>query len=84
MDGVDAPRTTSQQRQERAKRAAIDGAAARQEYEALAARTEDNTARLRALRLERDRLAAETASVVPEKPSKRSTARTIRRNVPLR
>ena len=72
------PRMTSEQRAERLRIAEIDGKSARADYEASVASEVEKTARLKALRLERDRAAAMVA--VPAKaPATR--AKPKRRNI---
>lgn len=72
------PRLTSEQRAERLRIAEIDGKSARAEYDAAVTSESEKTARLKALRLERDRVAAQTAA--PAKvPAARS--KTKRRNI---
>ena len=79
MASGDPPRRmTPTERTERMQRAAQDGAAARKDYDATVASVEENTARLRALRIERDR---ETAPAEPAKV-RAPAAKRNRRNIP--
>ena len=82
---------TAAARQERARKVAQDGEAARAEQQASSDATEAKTLRLRALRLERERSEAEEAAAIevkkpPKKASKTAKAATpkvIRRRIPL-
>lgn len=70
MSRVTTPITRAE-KEERLRLKQIDGAAAKAEYDAAIAREDEKTARLRAQRLERDRL-AETAKPkkAPARPRK--------------
>lgn len=72
------PRPTSEQRAERLRIAEIDGQSARAEHEASVAVEVEKTARLKALRLERDRAAA---AVAPPAKAPATRARPTRRNI---
>lgn len=75
MTGDEPPRRpTPEERAARQKRTAAEGEVARRDYEAASLQTDEKTVRLRALRLERDRLSADVAAVAPKK--KRSGATT--------
>ncbi len=74
------PSVTAEKRADRMKRTAIEGEKARVEYETSAAVVDERTARLRALRLERDREQLEASG--PAKPAPvRAARKTVRRNV---
>jgi colicin import membrane protein len=74
---------TAVQKAERLRLQAIDGAAARAEYDAAVMGEEDKTLRLRALRMERDRLEAEAAvkAARAAKAAKAAKARKIKAKV---
>lgn len=73
---------TAQDRTERLRLAAIDGEKARAEYDGSAASVEEKTVRLRALRVERDRVAAAEAEPVKKPKAKAAAAKVNRRNIP--
>ena len=73
---------TAAQKAERLRVAAIDGKAARAEYDAAAEHQDEKMARLKALRMERDRIEAENAPPVA-KPRRAAPVKRLRRNIPL-
>ena len=78
------PPMTADQRAERLRLQAIDGAAARAEYDAKAAHEVDKIANLRAMRLERERLETEAAPAAPPPKAVSKSAKPKRRNIPFR
>lgn len=69
------PPLTAAEKAERLRLRAIDGAAARAEYDASVASEDEKIARLRTLRLERDRIEAEAAAAAAPKTTRKAPAR---------
>ena len=66
-------------REARAKRMAEEGSKARDDYSASVEARDSNTARLKALRLEKERVEAEAKAALPAPAPKRRAVKKIRR-----